>query len=285
VRVQARIDWLGGLLLSAALAALLLGVSEGNSWGWSSAGVLGLFAASAVLTALWMWWEWRVTDPLVDLHLMRRRPVWTTNLAAFAIGFAMFGSFVLIPQFVQTPTSAGYGFDASVTASGLFLLPSALLMLFAGPLSGRLGARYGSRVPLAFGALFSGLSYAWLAVFHDARIDIYFASVLLGLGVGLALAAMANLVVEAVPPDVTGVASAINAIMRTIGGAVGAQVAAAIVSASLEEGARFPSESGFTGAFTMSALGSLVALLVCFAIPARRAERATTRVSEATEAA
>ena len=94
----------------------------------------------------------------------------------------MFGSFVLVPQFVQTPTARGYGFGASVTASGLFLLPSALLMLFAGPLSGRLGARYGSRVPLALGAIVSGLSYAWLATFHDARIDIYLASVLLGLG-------------------------------------------------------------------------------------------------------
>ena len=103
-------------------------------------------------------------------------------------------------------------------------------MLFAGPFSGRLGARYGSRVPLALGALSSGLSYTWLAAFHGARIDIYLASVLLGLGVGMALAAMGNLVVEAVPPDVTGVASAINAIMRTIGGAVGAQVSAAIVS-------------------------------------------------------
>ena len=70
-------------------------------------------------------------------------------------------------------------------------------------------------MPLALGALSSGLSYALLAIFHGARIDIYLASVLLGLGVGLALAAMANLVVEAVPPDVTGVASAINAIMRT----------------------------------------------------------------------
>jgi MFS family permease len=108
--------------------------------------------------------------------------------------------------------------------------------------------------------------------------------VLLGLGVGLALAAMANLVVEAVPPDVTGVASAINAIMRTIGGAVGAQVAAAIVSGALSENARFPAESGFTGAFTMSALASGVALLVCFAIPSRSAVRARTRVTEATEA-
>jgi MFS family permease len=158
-------------------------------------------------------------------------------------------------------------------------------MLFAGPLSGRLGGRYGSRVPLALGAISSGLSYAWLAAFHDAPIDIYLASVLLGLGVGLALAAMANLVVEAVPPDVTGVASAINAIMRTIGGAIGAQVAAAIVSGALSDGAQYPAESGFTGAFAMSATASAVALLVCFAIPSRSAVRARRRVSEVSEAA
>ena len=285
VRVRARIDWIGGALLSLTLLALLLPISEGNSWGWTSGRVLALFVAAAVFAVVWAWWELRVVDPLVDLSLMRERPVWTTNVAACAIGFAMFGSFVLVPQFVQTPARAGYGFGASVTESGLFLLPSALLMLFAGPLSGRLGARYGSRVPLALGALSSGLSYAWLAAFHSARIDIYLSSVLLGLGVGLALAAMANLVVEAVPPDVTGVASAINAIMRTIGGAIGAQVAAAIVSGAVSEGAEYPAESGFTGAFAMSAAASAVALLVCFAIPSRAAVRAHRRVTEATEAA
>ena len=285
VRVRARIDWVGGALLSMTLLALLLPISEGNTWGWTSPRVLGLFAAAAVFAVLWARWELRVVDPLVDLALMRQRPVWTTNVAACAIGFAMFGSFVLVPQFVQTPAVVGYGFGASVTESGLFLLPSALLMLFAGPLSGRLGARYGSRVPLALGALSSGLSYALLATFHGARIDIYLSSVLLGLGVGLALAAMANLVVEAVPPDVTGVASAINAIMRTIGGAIGAQVAAAIVSGALAEGAQYPAESGFTGAFAMSAAASGVALLVCFAIPSRADVRARTRVTEATEAA
>jgi EmrB/QacA subfamily drug resistance transporter len=268
-RVQARLDWVGGVLLSGTLLALLLGVSEGNRWGWTSAGVLGLFAAAAVLAILWARWEWRVTDPLVDLRLMRQRPVWTTNLVTLAIGFAMFGSFVLIPQLVQTPPVAGYGFGASVTASGLFLWPSSLVMLFAGPLSGRLGTRFGSKLPLALGAVFASAGYFWLAALHGARIDIYLGSVLLGIGIGLAFAAMANLTVEAVPPDQTGIASAINAIMRQIGGAIGAQVSAAIVSAHFVAGGRFPAESGYTIAFAMSGVGALVALAVTFAIPAR----------------
>jgi EmrB/QacA subfamily drug resistance transporter len=275
VRVEARIDWVGAVLLSGALGTLLLGVSEGNAWGWTSAGTLGLFAASAALTAIWAAWEWRVVDPLVDLRLMRRRPVWTTNVAAFAIGFAMFGSFVLIPQLVQTPARVGYGFGASVTASGLFLLPSALVMLFAGPVSGRLGTRYGSKLPLALGAVFAAAGYFWLAALHDANIDIYLGSVLLGIGIGLAFAAMANLTVEAVPMNMTGIASAINAIMRQIGGAIGAQVAAAIVSAHLVLGGAYPAESGYTIAFAMSGVAAIGALFVTFVIPAREAPART----------
>src|SRR4029453_15781086 len=67
VRVRARIDWLGGALLSAALLALLLPISEGNVFGWGSARVFGLFVSSAVLFVVWAWWELRTVDPLVDL--------------------------------------------------------------------------------------------------------------------------------------------------------------------------------------------------------------------------
>jgi MFS family permease len=279
--VRARIDWFGGVLLAVTLIALLLPISEGNVWGWGSWRTVGLFVLSLVLGAVWVWWELRVVDPLVDIALMRSRPVWTTNLAAFGIGLAMFGSFILIPELVQTPPAiAGYGFAATVTESGLFLLPSSVVMLFSGPLGGNLGTRYGSRLPLALGSLFACLSYAWLAAFHDDRIHMYLAPALLGLGIGLAFAAMANLIVEAVPVEMTGVASAINAIMRQIGGAVGAQVAAAIVSASLIAGGRYPAEKGYTGAFAMSAVASLVAFAVCFAIPSRDAVRARVGFSE-----
>jgi MFS family permease len=194
----------------------------------------------------------------------------------------MFGSFVLIPQLVQTSPAAGYGFAATVTASGLFLLPSSVVMLFAGPLSGALGTRFGSRLPLALGSIAAGVGYFWLAALHGSKLDIYVGSTLLGLGIGLAFAAMANLVVEASPPEQTGVASAINAIMRTIGGAIGAQAAAALVTAHTAAGG-FPAESGFTAAFVMSGAGAIVALGVTAAIPAvggRRREAARAAALE-----
>ncbi len=267
VRVQAKIDWLGAALMSLALGSLLLGVSQGNSWGWGSAGVLGLFGAAAFFGTLFIAVERRVPEPMVDMQLMSRRPVWSTNLTAFAIGFAMFGSYVLIPQLVELPAVTGYGFAKTTTVAGLVLLPSALVMLGAGPLSGWLGLRFGSRLPLALGAAFAALAYVWLALFHETLAEIAVGGLLVGIGIGLAFAAMANLVVEAVRPDQTGVATGINTIMRSIGGSVGAQIAAAILAGNQILGGRYPAESGFTDAFVMSAVAACVALVATSLIP------------------
>ena len=133
VRTPARVDVVGAALLSVALVAFLLAITEGNRWGWDSARELALFAVAATVFCGWVAFERRMAAPLVDIGLMRERGVWTTNLVAAGIGAAMFGSFVLIPQLAQAPASTGYGFGDSVAASGLVLLPGALVMLFAGP--------------------------------------------------------------------------------------------------------------------------------------------------------
>jgi MFS family permease len=258
--------------MTATLVPLLVGVSEGNRWGWTSGAVLGCFALAAVMLVLFSLWELRTDDPLIDLRLMRHRALWTVNLAGFAIGFAMFGSYILIPQLVQTDPSNGYGFGASVMVSGLYLLPSALVMLVAGPLSGRMSTRRGSRLPLALGTVFAGLAYAVLALLHDESWEIVLGSGLLGLGIGLAFAAMANLVVEAVPPEMTGVATGVNTIVRSIGGAIGGQVAAAILTASAG-GDGIPTIDGYAGAFSMSAAGAVVAFGAALLVP--KAGRAT----------
>ncbi len=270
VRVDAKIDFAGAGLLSLTLGSLLLGVSQGNSWGWDSTGVLGLFAAAIVFGAAFVRFERRVAEPMVDMGLMSQRAVWSTNLVAFAIGFAMFGSYVLIPQLVELPAVTGYGFAKSTTVAGLILLPSAVVMLGAGPLSGWLGSRFGSRLPLFLGGIFALLAYVELALFHETLAEIAFGALLVGIGIGLAFAAMANLVVEAVRQDQTGVATGINTIMRSIGGSIGAQVAAAMLAGHVILGGRFPAEKGFTEAFAMSAVAAVVALIATSLIPRPR---------------
>ncbi len=222
---------------------------------------------------IWVRYEARVSQPLVSMRLMRMRGVWTTNVAGLLIGFGMFGSFILIPQFAQAPAQAGYGFDASVTQAGLFLLPSAALMLVAGPLAGELGNRFGSRLPLLIGALFAVGAFVLLSVAHGERWHIYVSSALLGLGIGFAFASMANLIVEAVPPTHTGEATGVNTIMRTLGGALGGQIAASIVAGHLIAGTGIPAESGYTAAFIMSAVAMSLAFIAALLIPRKNRSR------------
>ena len=273
VKSPARIDWAGAALLSGGLIALLVAVSEGNSWGWGSGRVVGLFALSAAFLIFWVRFETRQPDPLVDMAMMRDRAVLTTNLTGFLIGFGMFGSFILIPQFVQTPSAAGFGFGATTTQAGLFLLPSAAIMLIAGPLAGWLGSRFGSKLPLVIGTAVASVAFVFLTFLHDERWNIYVASALLGLGIGFSFAAMANLIVEAVDQTKTGVATGINTIMRTIGGSLGGQIAASVVAGSVVAASGLPQESGFTTAFAISAVGVGLALIAATAVPSRSVGR------------
>jgi EmrB/QacA subfamily drug resistance transporter len=282
VKTPARIDWGGAALMSGGLAALLLAVSEGNDWGWGSARVLGLLAAATLLLLVWGRYELRVVQPMVDMRMMRLRGVWTTNLAAMLVGFGMFGSFLLVPQLVELPESTGFGFGASVTQAGLFLLPSAGVMLVAGPGAGWLAGRFGARTPMLLGVLLAAVAFLQLAALHDSRWHIYLSSVILGAGIGLAFAAMATLIVEAVSQTQTGVATGVNTIMRTIGGALGAQIAASIVGAHVAADG-LPAESGFVEAFLVSAGALLLAFAAALLIP--RPARSRRRVAEAARAA
>jgi EmrB/QacA subfamily drug resistance transporter len=270
IKSPAKIDWVGAAGLSVGLAALLIGVSEGATWGWGDGRVIGLFGLALIVLAAWIAWERRAPQPLVDMRMMAERGVWTTNLTGLLVGFGMFGSFILVPRFVQIdPAQSGFGFNASVTEAGIFLLPSALVMLFAGPISGMLGTRRGSKLPLLLGTAVCTVSFVFLAAAHSERWEIYVATTLMGVGIGLAFAAMANLIVEAVDRTKTSVATAMNTIMRTIGGSLGGQITASVVASHVIASNGAPAESGFTLAFAISAAGVAAAFLAALAIPAR----------------
>jgi EmrB/QacA subfamily drug resistance transporter len=264
IKVPGKVNWTGATLMSFGLGAVLIAVSETPTWHWLSPKTLTLFGIGAVLLVLWVRSEMRSDAPLVDMRMMRIRGVWTTNAVAFLLGFGMYSSFILIPEYVETPEHLGYGFGASVTGAGLFLLPSTLTMLVVGAQTGRLEKRFGSKPPLLAGALLAMVSYFMLTFAREEPWQVYLAAAILGAGIGLAFAAMVNLIIENVGPGETGIATGMNTVTRTVGGAFGGSATASVLASTVTGG--YPTDHGYTIAFALCAaalaLGSLVGLLV-----------------------
>ncbi|MFJ6216934.1 MFS transporter [Streptomyces sp. NPDC092296] len=259
-------DPLGAVALAGWLAALLVAVSQGNSWGWTSARTLGLFAAAAVIAAGWVAVERRVAHPLVDMSMMARPAVAFTNLSGLLIGFGMYGSFMVISNFAQTPGRVGYGFTATVLHAGVLLLPSALGSLVAAPLGALLIARRGPRLPLVLGGVFGTVAMGYLALRHGSEGDLYAAAGAFGLGVGLAYAAMPAYINGAVPAAQSGIANGMNAVLRTVGGAIGTAVMGAVLTGDTIPTLGLPTLDAYRHAFWITAAGCLIAAAVPFAI-------------------
>jgi MFS family permease len=266
-RAPGRVDVRGAALMAVGLVLPLLAISKANVWGWVDPRTLGLTAVGLAVLALWVAVERRTAVPLANIDTLTRRPVLMTNVATLLTGFGMFGSFILVPQLAEAPTSTSYGFGASATHAGLLMLPGALLMLVAGPVSGMLGERLGSRVPLAIGGIIAAFGLAMLGLVHGSQLEVAVFSAVMFAGIGLAFSAMPNLIVDAVPPAETGEATGFNALVRSVGSSLGSQVSGAVLAGSIVAGGH-PSEAGFRTAFLISAGIAVVAAATAMFIPA-----------------
>jgi MFS family permease len=270
--VPGRINWLAAATMTIGMSAVLLAISETTTWGWASAKTFGLLAFGLAFSAVWIAVETRSENPLIDMAMMRIRGVWTTNTAAFLLGAGMYASFIVFPQFAQLPRSTGFGFGTSVVVSGLYLVPSTVGMTLLGIYAGRISQRFGSRAALLAGTAFTTAAFALLALAHGHPYDLLIAAGLLGVGIGLAFAALGNLIVQAVPSHQTGVASGMNTVMRTLGGALGGQLSATFIAANTAHGE--PTVTGFTQTFLMATGFLVVCLLACVLVPRQQRQPA-----------
>ncbi|GAA2842944.1 MFS transporter [Nonomuraea rubra] len=228
--VKGRPDLLGAALLTAWLVALLLAVSEGGSWGWTSPGVLGLFGAAVVLAVVWVLVERRVAEPLVEMAMLVHRGTVGATVSSFLLGFSFFTLLTGMSGFAQASEAAG-GLAATTLQVGVYLLPSTLFMLVISLFAGRIMRRLPAAAMVAIGSGVTALAGLWLVIQHTAPAHLYVASSLMGVGLGVGYAALGTMAVEHVAPERTAVAAGVNALVRIVGGSVAGAAIAAVLAA------------------------------------------------------
>ena len=270
---------LPGLATSAlGLFALTYGLIEGNTFGWTSARILGSFAVAVVSLAAFLTIERRRRAPMLDLTLFRSGTYAGANLAMLLVALAMFGVFFFVSLYMQNVL--GY----SAVEAGAAFLPMTVLIILVAPVAGKLSDRYGSRWLMSIGMVLLSVQ---LLYFSQLGIDATFWNLLPallvgGLGMAMTMTPTAAAAVRAVPVEKSGVGAAVLNAMRQVGGSVGIALMGAIVAH--EAAGRTPIEgfmAGFERALLVAAAIAFVGSLVAFALVRQETHEETVPVEVA----
>jgi MFS family permease len=264
-----RFDPIGAVGLAAGLVTLLLGISKGGDWGWTSATTLGMFAASLVIFALFALWQFRTSAPIVDLRTTLKRPVLMTNLASIAVGFALFAMALIGPQILELPPATGYGLGQNMLHTGLWLAPGGLAMMICAPIASRVAAARGPRFTLVIGSVVVSGSYLAGLALINSPLQVCIFNVLVSVGVGFAFASLPALINAAVPISETAAANGINALARALGTSISSAVVGAVLVGMTMSvaGQDFPSLNALRIALVIAAAMAAVAALLAVLIP------------------
>ena len=263
------LDLIGALGLGVALVSLLLAVSKGADWGWSTPLTLGLFLLAAIAFPVWGLWVLRHRSPIVDLRVAARRPVLMTNIASVTVGMGLYAQLLIWPQILQLPVATGHGLGQSMVAMGLWTAPAGLAMMAVSPISGRLITTRGPKTTLVLGSLCISAGYFAGLFLRGSTWGVMSAGIISSAGVGLAYGAMPALIMASVPRTEMGSANSVNALMRSIGTTTSAAVIGVILTQmSVDfEGLFVPSELGLQTGLVFGGVMALVAAGVAASIP------------------
>lgn len=263
-----RFDFPGAVGLAAGLVALLLAVSKGGEWGWSSGTTVGYFAAATAILIGWGFWEVHVAAPLVDLRVTTSPPVLLTNIASIVVGFGMYAQSLIIPQIMQLPVATGYGLGQTMLQMGLWMVPQGVAMMAVSALGAKISARYTPKITLMVGSLIIAVGYACATVLMGSTWGLLISTAIGGAGVGFAYGAMPALIMANVPLSETGSANSVNSLMRSIGTSISAAVVGAVLAGmSLQvSGHSVPTENGFKAALLIGCAAAVIAAAIAFSI-------------------
>ena len=286
VATGGRFDGIGAVGLTVLMVSILLPLSKGGVWGWTSPLTLGLFAVFVVTSGLWWRWERRHRNPLVNLQLNIQRPVLLTNIASVTTGFAFYAMQMIPIQLLMAPTAAmeagSVGMGLSMVWASMVLMPAGLVMFACSYLSAALTTRFGARMSLALGGVVIGIGYAVLLVmiagpWTGSWLWLLIINLLVGAGLGIAYSAMPALIMAWVPVSHTGEANGVNALMRSVGTSTATAVVGMILAASIAvvagpDGAPtpVPTSTAYLWASGIALVACLVSAGTALAVPRGR---------------
>ncbi|WP_415977179.1 MFS transporter [Rhodococcus sp. 077-4] len=271
LRVKSRLDWPGALMLGAGGAVVVFALGEGGTWGWTSARFIGVLLLGALGFVAWIMWDRKFPEPLIELPLLRSRPVWTTVLLGGFIYAATGIVSSLVPSLIQTPREVGetFGFGTDALGVAVYLAPLGAAMVISGFVCGGMARRWGIKLPMQFGCVFLFAGGLSLALWHSETWQVAFALVVFGAGMGATYGALPNLIVQAAPPEKQGITAAIALCAQNLGTAMLIQIAFGVLAGHLlvsGVGTYF-SGTGYSIAFLIGAGCAVVSLAITFLLP------------------
>jgi MFS family permease len=284
LRLDAKLDWLGAILLGLGGGALLLGLGQGSAWGWTSPSVIGLFVAGLAFFAAWLAWEKHSAHPLIELSLLRSKPMWTTVLTTLFV-FAVFGPVpAIVPTMLQTPRELGetFGFGLTPSEVAYFMGPLGAGMVIGGLLVGAGARRWGVRTPMLIAFAVLVASTLGLALRHSVVWEVLVWLSLYGVAMGVAYGGYPNLVLQASPPESQGIASTFVTVIGNLGVGLLTQVTFVALAAHIIPGSGgFYGSQGYTIAFVATAIIAVLGLISTLILPhGRRRDVLNMRAGE-----
>lgn len=269
VRNPGRFDFGGAVLLSIALVAMLLAISKGSTWGWTSPPTLITAVIAILAFTAWFPFELRVGQPMVDLRTSARRPVLLTNICGLLCGISMYANMLTTTQQLAMTTATGYGFGLSVLTAGLCMMPAGMMMVAFAPVSARMIQRIGAKHTLIAGTALLGLAYLLRILLTGSVPLIVLGSMLVTVGTAIAYSAMPMLIMGSVPITETASANGLNTLMRSIGTSISsALISALLTTVTITVADRqYPSLTAFQLIFALAATAALATLAVASFIP------------------
>lgn len=270
---DSKIDVVGALLFMLPMTAVMFAISSAWDWGWTDGRAVGLIGLSVVVLALWIVYELRHTDPLVDVRMLGKRQPLLANLSMMMIGLGPLQAKAFVMLLLQQPETVGPGLGLSASLAGLLMFIPFSMGIIGGPAAAYASKRSSPRHTLLLGT--SLIAAAWIAVaaHHSSVAFIFVMMMAVGMGQAMAMAAVPMLILEAVPAERTSEATSIITSLRPAAMGMGVQISSYFIALYTIPGAvgasvaSYPSDQAFTLTYGFVAAAATASLLIALLLP------------------